>query len=111
LKSSSLENSVPDGTTLSQIRGIEGYLSLALTALLFVIPFLPMPFPSVKEATGVAILILVLVLALRGIRPRPSGNKAAAWTSLVILFFAMLTTVVIACIEFCRVPLESHSSR
>jgi mRNA interferase HicA len=66
---------------------------------------------EIKEATGVAILILVLVLELRGIRPRPSGNKAAAWTSLVILFFAMLTTVVIACIEFCRVPLESHSSR
>src|SRR5436190_1759190 len=78
MKSSPRENSGQHGKPRSQVRGIEGYLSLALTALLFVIAFLPTPFPSVKEATGLVILILMLVLALRGIRPRPSGNRAAA---------------------------------
>jgi hypothetical protein len=111
MKSSPPENTGPHEKPRGRMRGIEGYLSLALMALLFVIPFLPVPYPPMTEAIGLAILILVLVLALRGIRPRPSGNRAAAWTSLVIVFITMLTTAVIACIEFLRVPLESHPSR
>jgi hypothetical protein len=108
---SPLEKSMRHGNPQGRLRGSEGYVSIALTALLFLIPFLPVPFLAVKEAIGLAILILVLVLALRGIRPRPSGNKAAAWTSLVIVFITLLMTVVITCIEFLRVPLESHPSR
>jgi ABC-type spermidine/putrescine transport system permease subunit II len=108
MKCASLESSGPQGKSRGRVRGIEGYLSLALTSLLFVIPLLPILLPSLKEATGLVVLVLVLVLALRGIRSRLSGNRAAAWTSLAIVFVTMLTTIVIACTEFHRLMSENH---
>jgi hypothetical protein len=96
----------PAGTRTLQVerltRGdLQGYLSLALTVLLFVIPFLPIPSEFGTEI-GLLLLTLILVSGLRGVQFDGGGGRAAAWLSLAVLSTWMLVSVVIACTELCR---------
>ena len=86
-----------------------GYLCLALTAFLFVIPFLPKAVAPVKTAMGLAALVFVVVLGDRGIREGRGGGKVAAWLSLAVLAFTLPACVLIGVIRFCLVLSEGSS--
>ena len=83
------------------LRGTEGYVSLAFTALLYAIPFMPGP-RTFKEAIGVPILILALALGLRRIGATSGGERAAARISLTVLCLTMLVSFLMLGHEFCR---------
>jgi hypothetical protein len=87
------------GERLARRGEIQGDLSLALTAVLLVIPFLPKAFRPFETMVGLAVLVLALVFSLRGIRCGRRGGRVAAWLSVAVLSFGMLTSLAIIWIE------------
>jgi hypothetical protein len=77
----------------------ERYLSLALTALLFVIALLPRIFPAFREAVGLSLFGLLVVLALRSTRLGRAGGRVAAWMSVIILSLVMIGFVIVVGVE------------
>ncbi len=86
---------------------LQGYLALALTALLFLIPFLHIPFTSLETAIGLVVLGLIVVFGFRGVHRNRSGATVAAWLSLAVLSMALFWAFAVAWIEFMR----SHEGR
>jgi hypothetical protein len=79
---------------------LQGYLALALTALLFLIPFLHIPLRLLETATGLVVLALVVVFGLRGVRRNRSGATVAACLSLALLSIALVWAFAAAWFEF-----------
>lgn len=84
--------------------GAEGYLSLAFTALLFAVPFLPWALNPYKTAMGLTILVAVGMLSIQGISRGRGGGKVAAWLSVAVLSF---TLPFCAFHAVCRMVIES----
>jgi quinol-cytochrome oxidoreductase complex cytochrome b subunit len=82
----------------------EGYLAVALTALLFVVPFLPTALNPFKTAMGLTILVAVGVLSVHGISRGRGGGKVAAWLSVAVLSF---TLPFCAFLAVCRMVIAS----
>lgn len=93
------------------LRGSErsGYLCLALTAFLFMIPFLPTAVAPVKMAMGLAALVSAIILGARGICKGREGGKVAAWLALAVLSFTLPVCALIEAIRFCLVLGEGSS--
>lgn len=81
---------------------LQGYLALALTALLFLIPYLHIPLRLLETAIGLVVLGLVVVFGLRGVRRNRSGATVAACLSLALLSIALVWAIAVAWIEFTR---------
>jgi hypothetical protein len=79
---------------------LQGYLALALTALLFLIPFLHIPFRPFETAIGLVVLGLIVVFGLRGVRRNRPAATVAAWLSLAVLAMALFWVFAVAFIEF-----------
>jgi hypothetical protein len=88
---------------------LQGYLALALTVLLFLIPFLHIPFQPFETAIGLMVLGLIVVFGLRGVRRNRPGATAAAWLSLAVLTMALCWAFAMACIEFSRSQQGRHN--
>jgi hypothetical protein len=79
---------------------LQGYLALTLTALLFLIPFLHIPFRAIETAIGLVVLGLIVVFGLRGVRRNRPGATVAAGLSLAVLAIASFWAFAMAYIEF-----------
>jgi hypothetical protein len=88
---------------------MQGYLALALTALLFLIPFLHIPFRPFETAVGLVVLGLIVVFGLRGVHRNRSGATVAAWLSLAVLSIALFWAFAVAWIEFRRAVKGRHN--
>jgi lysylphosphatidylglycerol synthetase-like protein (DUF2156 family) len=88
---------------------LQGYVALALTALLFLIPFLHIPFQWLETAIGLVVLGLVLVFGLRGVRCNRPGATVAAWLALALLLVALFWAFAVAWIEFSQSQEGRHN--
>jgi VIT1/CCC1 family predicted Fe2+/Mn2+ transporter len=89
---------------------LSGYVSLALTSLLFVLAPLPVPkrFESFETAVGLVVLAAAIILGVRGIRIGRGISKAGAWLSLGVLFLWMLATFVVGGLNLVHSVAESR---
>jgi hypothetical protein len=97
-----MKSSDPFNTLVARLTqgDLQGYLALALTALLFLVPFLHIPFRPFETAIGLVVLGLVVVFGLRGVRRNRPGATVAAWLSLAVLSIALFWAFAVAWIDF-----------
>jgi hypothetical protein len=80
-------------------RELEGYLSVALAALLFATPTLARWLGVWSTVIGVPVFYSILVFGFRGIRSR-GGGRFAAYLALTLVVAAMIAMLVIVTLEF-----------
>jgi hypothetical protein len=87
-----------------------GYVSLALTGLLFVLALFPVHnrFELFEKAVGFVILGTAVFFGVRGIRIERGIGKGVAWLSLGVLFLSVLVVFVLGAISIVRSMAESH---
>jgi hypothetical protein len=79
-------------------REAEGYVAVALAALLFATPKVARWIGVSATAIGVPVFYLILVFGLRGARSRGAG-RWAAYLAFLMLLVALIATLVIIVLE------------